>query len=256
VSYSTIKASLPESDPQPAATPFKTCRKCGQSLPVAAFRRDKSRPDGRHPYCRECKNAEDAARYRADPDAAYRRGRRYYLEHADQVRQRERERRALRAGQARFLAGLGVSWADAPEATESPRPAAPIPSPALVPDRRPSVNDLLTSERRCLMCSGTLPTRHHWYCSDKCRRAARRQGRTTSPDQRADHIERLIERLAEGISDNGTEHLPTLAAVSQAADYALRYAVTHLRDLGVSWADIGDALGISRQAAQQRWGKP
>ena len=35
---------------------------------------------------------------------------------------------------------------------------------------------------------------------------------------------------------------------------AIRQAVTGLRGSGYSWADIGIRLGITRQAAQQRWG--
>jgi hypothetical protein len=37
-------------------------------------------------------------------------------------------------------------------------------------------------------------------------------------------------------------------------DAAMAEAVKGLRDQGYSWADIGSRLGISRQAAQQRWG--
>jgi hypothetical protein len=33
-------------------------------------------------------------------------------------------------------------------------------------------------------------------------------------------------------------------------------AVSGLRDAGYSWAEIGSRLGITRQAAQQRWGRP
>lgn len=32
----------------------KTCRLCGEAKPPDAFNRDKRRPDGRFPYCREC----------------------------------------------------------------------------------------------------------------------------------------------------------------------------------------------------------
>ena len=37
-------------------------------------------------------------------------------------------------------------------------------------------------------------------------------------------------------------------------DTAIGDAVTGLRDFGYSWADIGTRLGVTRQAAQQRWG--
>ena len=37
-------------------------------------------------------------------------------------------------------------------------------------------------------------------------------------------------------------------------DDATRQAVDGLRDSGYSWAEIGSRLGITRQAAWQRWG--
>jgi hypothetical protein len=38
------------------------------------------------------------------------------------------------------------------------------------------------------------------------------------------------------------------------ADAELAHAARAARDAGASWAQIGDALGLTRQAAQQRWG--
>ena len=42
--------------------------------------------------------------------------------------------------------------------------------------------------------------------------------------------------------------------LSAEIDTAIGQAVTGLRGFGYSWADIGTRLGITRQAAQQRWG--
>jgi len=53
-----------------------------------------------------------------------------------------------------------------------------------------------------------------------------------------------------------------LARLTQAAQAAaeaerqLAEAAHQARAAGASWAHIGDALGLSRQAAQQRWGRP
>ena len=41
---------------------MKTCKKCGDPKLLDGFYSDKSRPDGKHPYCKECKKA-DAKRY-------------------------------------------------------------------------------------------------------------------------------------------------------------------------------------------------
>ncbi len=40
----------------------------------------------------------------------------------------------------------------------------------------------------------------------------------------------------------------------EAADRRIAENVNHLRAIGASWAEIGKGLGISKQAAQQRYG--
>lgn len=39
-------------------------------------------------------------------------------------------------------------------------------------------------------------------------------------------------------------------------DEAISAAVAGLWQVGYSWAEIGTRLGVTRQAAQQRWGGP
>ena len=48
--------------------------------------------------------------------------------------------------------------------------------------------------------------------------------------------------------------LADMADLAAEIDTAIGQAVTGLRDRGYSWAEIGTRLGITRQAAQQRWG--
>ncbi|ORA24911.1 hypothetical protein [Mycobacterium aquaticum] len=53
-------------------------------------------------------------------------------------------------------------------------------------------------------------------------------------------------------------HMRRIAAAAKALDGAeaeLNEAVTEAREAGDTWAMIGTALGISRQAAYQRFGK-
>jgi hypothetical protein len=45
-----------------------------------------------------------------------------------------------------------------------------------------------------------------------------------------------------------------MTGLSADIDAAIGQAVIGLRSFGYSWADIGIRLGITRQAAQQRWG--
>jgi len=50
------------------------------------------------------------------------------------------------------------------------------------------------------------------------------------------------------------EALVLLVGLAEEIDAAMAEAVKGLRAHGYSWAEIGARLGISRQAAQQRWG--
>ena len=47
-----------------------------------------------------------------------------------------------------------------------------------------------------------------------------------------------------------------MSGLSAEIDTAISQAVNGLRAFGYSWAEIGTRLGITRQAAQQRWGRP
>jgi hypothetical protein len=40
----------------------------------------------------------------------------------------------------------------------------------------------------------------------------------------------------------------------QAAEGRMRHSVNRARDAAATWAEVGEALGVSRQAAQQRFG--
>jgi len=69
--------------------------------------------------------------------------------------------------------------------------------------------------------------------------------------------------LEDAIHREWLRHLPSpsLAEVRAAAedvhkaDYRLDEAVARARADGHSWAEIGDAAGITRQSAHERWGK-
>jgi hypothetical protein len=49
--------------------------------------------------------------------------------------------------------------------------------------------------------------------------------------------------------------LPALARERDAVEQSIRLQVATARDAGASWAEIGRALGVSKQAAQQRYGR-
>lgn len=65
---------------------------------------------------------------------------------------------------------------------------------------------------------------------------------------------RIIRAHGRRVATGDVEALRDLVALSADLDQAITAAVVGLRTYGYSWAEIGSRLGISRQAAQQRWG--
>jgi hypothetical protein len=66
---------------------------------------------------------------------------------------------------------------------------------------------------------------------------------------------RILRAYARRIGTGDIEALADITALATDVDEAIRQAVTGLRrDYGYSWAEIGLRLGVTRQAAQQRWG--
>jgi hypothetical protein len=73
-------------------------------------------------------------------------------------------------------------------------------------------------------------------------------------DEFAAFARRIIRAHGRRVGTGDVEALRDLVALSTLLDHTIADAVTGLRAHGYSWADIGTRLGISRQAAQQRWG--
>jgi len=73
-------------------------------------------------------------------------------------------------------------------------------------------------------------------------------------DEYAAFVRRIIRAHARRVATGDVEALTDMVALSTLLDEAIRDAVTGLREHGYSWDEIGSRLGISRQAAHQRWG--
>ncbi|MEW2376779.1 hypothetical protein AB0883_11835 [Micromonospora sp. NPDC047812] len=73
-------------------------------------------------------------------------------------------------------------------------------------------------------------------------------------DEFAAFTRRIIRAHGRRVATGDVEALRDLVALSANLDQAITDAVIGLRAFGYSWAEIGQRLGISRQAAQQRWG--
>ena len=87
-------------------------------------------------------------------------------------------------------------------------------------------------------------------------------GRLT-PNPRQDVVEndayagftrRILSAYGRRIASGDVEGLIDLMDLSAQVDNAIHQAVKGLRAFGYSWAEIAARIGITRQAAQQRWG--
>lgn len=67
---------------------------------------------------------------------------------------------------------------------------------------------------------------------------------------------RVIRAAGRRIAAGDVEALPDLAALSADLDAAISDAVAGLRSAGYSWGEIASRLGVTRQAAHQRWSAP
>jgi hypothetical protein len=84
-----------------------------------------------------------------------------------------------------------------------------------------------------------------------------------TPDRRRKVVEnddfakfawRIIRAFSRRIAKGDIDALADMAFMSGQIDQAIKDAVTGLRQRGYSWTDIGRQLGVTKQAAQQRWG--
>lgn len=66
-------------------------------------------------------------------------------------------------------------------------------------------------------------------------------------------LRRMIRRYGERVGDDDPIDLTEMLAVRDAFDAAIAEAVAGQRERGYSWREIGEALGITREAAWQRF---
>ena len=90
--------------------------------------------------------------------------------------------------------------------------------------------------------------------SVKTKLTPNRRSKVIENDDYAAFLRRAIRAFGRRIAAGDIDALGDAAFLSAQLDTAIKNAVTGLRQRGYSWADIGRQLGITRQAAQQRWG--
>ncbi|MGI8446661.1 MAG: hypothetical protein ACR2MP_05645 [Streptosporangiaceae bacterium] len=81
-----------------------------------------------------------------------------------------------------------------------------------------------------------------------------RPRRVVENDDYAAFARRVVRAHGRRIAAGDVEALAALLDLAADIEDAARTAVAGLRGSGYSWAEIAARLGITRQAAQQRWG--
>ncbi len=82
----------------------------------------------------------------------------------------------------------------------------------------------------------------------------KRRRRVIENDEYAAFLRRVIRAYSRRVASGDIDAITDMARLATDLDTAIGHAVAGLRKVGYSWADIGLRLGITRQAAQQRWG--
>ena len=91
--------------------------------------------------------------------------------------------------------------------------------------------------------------------SVKARLTPNRRRRSVENDEYASFIRRVIRAYARRVAGGDADALADITGLATDLDEAISQAVTGLRKAGYSWAEIAARLGVTRQAAQQRWGR-
>ena len=82
-----------------------------------------------------------------------------------------------------------------------------------------------------------------------------RRRRTVENDEYARFVRRVMRAYARRVADGDVDALADMTGLATELDEAIGHAVIGLRDAGYSWAEIATRVGVTRQAAQQRWGR-
>jgi|SRR5450631_894684 len=82
-----------------------------------------------------------------------------------------------------------------------------------------------------------------------------RRRRPVENDEYASFIRRILRAYARRVAGGDADALADMTGLATELDDVISQAVTGLRTAGYSWAEIAARLGVTRQAAQQRWGR-
>jgi hypothetical protein len=101
----------------------------------------------------------------------------------------------------------------------------------------------------------SLPGRSASQNTVKTPLTPKRPVRVRENDEYAAFARRVLRAYARRIATGDIEALTLMTGLAEEIDTTISRAVQGLRGFGYSWAEIGSRLGVTRQAAQQRWGR-
>ena len=73
-------------------------------------------------------------------------------------------------------------------------------------------------------------------------------------DAYAAFARRVVRAAGRRVAAGDVDGLADLVALSDEVEQSIRDAVAGLRAFGYSWGEVAARVGVTRQAAQQRWG--
>jgi hypothetical protein len=89
--------------------------------------------------------------------------------------------------------------------------------------------------------------------ADNRRLSANRRRDVVVNDEYAAFTRRIIRAYSRRVAAGDIEALASMVTLAADVEAAIQDAVIGLREFGYSWTEIATRLGISRQAARQRW---
>jgi ribosomal protein S20 len=81
-----------------------------------------------------------------------------------------------------------------------------------------------------------------------------RRRRSVENDEYASFVRRVMRAYARRVAAGDVDALADMTGLAAELDKAISQAVLGLRNAGYSWTEVAAQLGVTRQAAQQRWG--
>lgn len=89
--------------------------------------------------------------------------------------------------------------------------------------------------------------------TDNPKLSRKRRRNVIENDEYAAFTRRIVKAYGRRVATGDIEALTAMVTLADDVETAIRNAVIGLRNHGYSWTEIANRLGVTRQAARQRW---